>query len=329
MTMNRTRRALNAIMMTVLMVSTVTISLPAWAVYPDKPVKLIVPFPPGGATDLLARLVAKYMGDLTKQTFIVENKAGAGGNVGMEQIALSAPDGYTLGMIITSHAINMSMPNKPNYDVKKNLSPIAILAMSNNILVVNPNVPVKTVAELIALGKQGKAPLNFGSAGNGTTPHLSGELFNQLANIQMKHVPYRGAGPAMVDLIGGNIELMFDAITTATLQIKAGNVRAIAVTGAKRSPVFPDIPTISEAGLPGYFIEGWMGVVAPEKTPPEVIEWLSKSMMQMMQTAEFKAKIIELGMVVGDMDAKNSKVFIAEEVDKWGKIISSIDAKND
>ncbi len=304
-------------------------ALPAGAAYPDKPIRLIVPFPPGGATDVLARVIAVQLGEVTKQTVIVENKAGAGGNVGMEQIARARPDGYTLGMIITSHAINMSMPQKPDYDVTKDLTPISILSLSNNILVVNPKVPAKTLAELIALGKSGKMPLNFASSGNGTTPHFSGELLNQMAGIKMRHVPYRGAGPAMVDVIGGNVEVMFDAITTATPQIKEGRVRALAVTGSSRSPVFPDVPTMAEAGLPGYLIEGWLGIVAPAGTPPDIVKYLSDTVQGIMKTPELKTKVEELGMVVANFDATRSKVFIADEVKKWGNIIQTIDAKND
>ena len=190
-------------------------------------------------------------------------------------------------------------------------------------------MPANTVAELIALGKSGKMPLNFASSGNGTTPHFSGELLNQLAGIKMHHVPYRGAGPAMVDVIGGNVEVMFDAITTATPQIKEGRVRALAVTGSARSPVFPDIPTMAEAGVPGYLIEGWLGVVAPAGTPPEIVKFLSDTVHAIMKTPELKAKVEELGMVVANFDATQSKVFIADEVKKWGNIIKTIDAKND
>jgi len=301
----------------------------AKAQYPDRSVRLIVPFPTGGATDILGRILAKKLGEMSGQSFVVENRAGAGGNVGMEAIARAQPDGYTIGMIITSHAINMSMPIKPSYDVQKDIVAIRTLAISNNILVVNPKVPATTVKELIAVGKENKIPLNFGSSGNGTTPHFSGELFNKMAGINMRHVPYRGAGPAMVDVMGGNIEVMFDAITSAAPQIKAGKVRALAVTGETRSPVFPDIPTVAEAGLPGYFIEGWLGMVAPINIPTESLTWLTKSIGELMRSAEIKEKVEELGMVVSNLDAEKSKEFIAKEVEKWGKIVKLIDAKND
>ena len=301
----------------------------AQAEYPDRSVRLIVPFPTGGATDILGRILAKKLGEMSGQSFVVENRAGAGGNVGMEAIARAQPDGYTFGMIITSHAINMSMPIKPSYDVQKDIVALRTLAISNNILVVNPKVPATTVKELISVGKDNKIPLNFGSAGNGTTPHFSGELFNKMAGINMRHVPYRGAGPAMVDLMGGNIEVMFDAITSAAPQIKAGKVRALAVTGEKRSPMFPDVPTVAEAGLPGYFIEGWLGMVAPANIPSDSLAWLTQSIGTAMRSQDIQDKVEELGMMVSNLDAEKSKQFIAKEVEKWGKIVKLIDAKND
>ena len=301
----------------------------AQAEYPDRSVRLIVPFPTGGATDILGRILAKKLGEMSGQSFVVENRAGAGGNVGMEAIARAQPDGYTFGMIITSHAINMSMPIKPSYDVQKDIVALRTLAISNNILVVNPKVPATTVKELISVGKDNKIPLNFGSAGNGTTPHFSGELFNKMAGINMRHVPYRGAGPAMVDLMGGNIEVMFDAITSAAPQIKAGKVRALAVTGEKRSPMFPDVPTVAEAGLPGYFIEGWLGMVAPANIPADSLAWLTQSIGTAMRSQDIQDKVEELGMMVSNLDAEKSKQFIAKEVEKWGKIVKLIDAKND
>lgn len=302
---------------------------PAMAEYPDRPIRMIIPFPPGGATDILGRIVAKKLSELGGQPVVVETRQGAGGNVGMEAIARAKPDGYTIGMIITSHAINMSMPTKPSYDVKKDIAAIRILSTSNNILVVNPKVPATSVKELIALGRSGTMPLNFASSGNGTTPHFSGELFNKMAGINMKHVPYRGAGPAMVDVIGGSVEVMFDAITTAAPQIKDGKVRALAVTGVKRSPVFPDIPTIDEAGLPGYAIDGWLGVVAPAGIPPEAMAWLDKQIGVAMRSPEIEAKVAELGMVVSNLDYNASTLFIANEVAKWASIVKLIDAKND
>ena len=302
---------------------------PAAAAYPDKSVRIIVTFPPAGATDILARIVAQKLTEESGQTFVVENRAGAGGNVGMEAILRSAPDGYTIGMIITSHAINMSMPNKPNYDVTKDLVPLVNLTLSNNVLVVHPSVPANTVQELVDLSKSGKMSLNFASPGNGTTPHLSGELFKQMTGAKMSHVPYKGAGPAMNDLIGGTVQIMFDAITTAAPQIEANRVRPLGVTGIKRSPVLPNIPTISEAGVPGYQIDGWIGMIAPAGTPPEIVDWLGKNITKVVETQEIQDKIKEMGLVYADMGPDKFKDFIAAEVKKWEAIIKKSEATND
>lgn len=301
---------------------------PATAAYPEKPVRLVVPFPPAGATDILGRLLAQQLTAKSGQQFVVENRPGAGGNVGMESMLRSPADGYTIGMIITSHAINMSMPNKPNYDVTKDLAPLVNLTLSNNVLVVHPSVPAQSIEELIALGKSGKMALNFASSGNGTTPHLSGELFTQMTGAKMSHVPYKGAGPAMTDLIGGNVQIMFDAITTAEPQIKEGRVRPLGVTGIKRSPVLPDVPTIAEAGVPGYQIDGWIGITAPAGTPPDIVQWLSKNITEIVRTPEFQAKIKQLGLVDADMGPDQFKAFLASEVDKWGEIIKKSEAAN-
>ncbi len=323
------RRLLASVLASTAVISLLALPSRAGAEYPDRPIRMIIPFPTGGLTDILGRIVAKKLSELGGQPVVVETRQGAGGNVGMEAIARAKPDGYTIGMIITSHAINMSMPIKPGYDVTKDIAAIRILSTSNNILVVNPKVPATSVKELIALGKSGTMPLNFASSGNGTTPHFSGELFNKMAGINMKHVPYRGAGPAMVDVIGGSVEVMFDAISTAAPQIRDGKVRALAVTGAKRSPVFPDIPTIDEAGLPGYAIDGWLGLVAPAGIPPDAMAWLDKQVGVAMRSPEIVAKVEELGMVVANLDAQASTVFIANEVAKWASIVKLTGATND
>lgn len=295
--------------------------------YPDRAVKIIVPFAPGGLTDILARIIAQRLQEKSGQPFVVDNRAGAGGNVGMEAIARSAPDGYTIGMIITSHAINMTMPPKPNYDVTKDLEPISILTLSNNVLVVNPKVPAKTVQELIDYAKSGNRVLNFASSGNGTTPHLSGELFRQMSGVDMTHVPYRGAGPAMVDVIAGNVPVMFDAISTAEPHIRSGAVRALAVTGAVRSPLLPEVPTMEEAGLKGYVIDGWLGVVAPAGTPSAAAQWLSDGIEEIMNDPEVQKKMQDQGMVVANYTGDKARDFIASEVKKWRTIVTNSGAQ--
>ncbi len=297
--------------------------------YPSKPVKVIVTFPPAGITDTLARIIAQKLSEETGQVFVVENKPGAGGNIGMDAIAQASADGYTIGMVITSHAINMSMPQPVNYDITKDLAPVRLLVMSANILCVNPGVPARSVKELVALAKSKKMPLNFSSAGNGTTPHLSGELFKQMAGVEMQHVPYKGASPAMADLLGGQVQMMFDAVSTAAPHIKAGRIIPLGVTSAKRSPIFPDVPTISEAGLPGYQIDGWIGVVAPARTPPEIIEWLSTHISKVYQTPEVKAEVAKNSLELVDLPPDKFKPFIAAEVQKWKKIIDKSGARVD
>ncbi|MBA4790222.1 MAG: tripartite tricarboxylate transporter substrate binding protein [Pseudomonadota bacterium] len=289
--------------------------------YPDKAVKIIVPFAPGGLTDILARIIAQRLQERSGQPFVVDNRPGAGGNTGMEAVARSAPDGYTLGMIITSHAINMTMPPKPNYDVVKDLTPISILTLSNNVLVVNNKLPVNSVKELIAYGKEKDRNLTFASSGNGTTPHLSGELFKQMTGVNMTHIPYRGAGPAMVDVIGGNVPIMFDAISTAEPHIRSGAVRALAVTGIERSPLLPNVPTMEEAGLKGYRIDGWLGLVAPAGTPTAALQWLSAQTTEIMSDPEVQKKLIDQGMIVANYTGQAASDFIANEVKKWNSIV--------
>jgi tripartite-type tricarboxylate transporter receptor subunit TctC len=301
----------------------------AQGAYPNKPVKLIVTFPPAGITDTLARIIAQKLQEETGQPFIVDNRPGAGGNIGMEAIARAPADGYTFGMVITSHAINMSMGQPLNYDVTKDVAPVRLLVMSANVLSVHPSVPANSVKELIALAKAKKMPLNFASAGNGTTPHLSGELFKQMAKVDMQHVPYKGAGPAMADLLGGQVQMMFDAVSTAAPYIKSGKIRPLGVTSAKRSPILPDVPTISEAGLPGYVIDGWIGVVAPAATPPEIIEWLSSHISKIYQSEEVKAEVKKNSLELVDLPPEKFKPFIAAEVVKWKKIIDASGARLD
>jgi tripartite-type tricarboxylate transporter receptor subunit TctC len=296
--------------------------------FPSKPIKLIVPFAPGGATDILARMIGQKLTQMGGQPVIVENRPGAGGVLGMSAVVRSPADGYTLGMVITSHAINMSMLPKPDYDITRDITAVRKLTTSHNVLVVHPSVPAANVKELIALAKSEKMPLNFASSGNGTSPHLSGELFKQMAQVKMTHVPYRGAGPAMTDLLGGNVQMMFDAIATAKQHISEGKVRALGVTGAKRSPALPDVPTIAEAGIPGYMIEGWLGIVAPAKTPPEVVNWYSTRISEIMRAPEMAAKMQDLGMEVSDVGPNDFQKFIEKEVVKWNKIVVDSDAKS-
>lgn len=296
--------------------------------YPDRPVKLIVTFPPGGATDTLARIIAQELQKETGQPFIVENRAGAGGNIGMEALARAPADGYTLGMLITSHAINMSMGQPVGYDVTRDVAPVRLLVLSANVLTVHPSVPANSVKELIALAKAKTMPLSFASAGNGTTLHLAGELFKQMAKVEMQHVPYKGASPAMTDLLGGQVQMMFDAVTTAAPHIKAGKIRALGVTGARRSAILPEVPTIAEAGLPGFQIDGWVGVAAPAGTSAEIIGWLSTRISRIYQSEKVKAEMKKMALELVDLPPEKFKPFVAAEVAKWKEIIDIAGARD-
>src|SRR5512144_2335881 len=269
----------------------------AWAQdYPTKPIRIVVPFPPGGATDLLARAVAQRLTEKWGQAVLVDNRPGAGGNIGSELVAKSAPDGYTLEMgTVGTHSINASLYAKMPYDHVKDFVPIILVAGVPNVLVVNPALPVNSVQELVAYAKANPGKLNFASSGNGTSIHLSGELFKVMAGVQMTHVPYKGSAPALQDLIGGQVQLMFDNLPPSLPQIKAGKLRALAVTTATRSPALPDLPTIAESGLPGFEASSWFGIVAPAGTPPAIVAKLNAEVAKWLASPEAQEKLLALG----------------------------------
>src|SRR5690349_12578544 len=242
------------------------------ATYPTKPIRLIVPFPPAGTTDILARAVAQKLSETWGQQVVVDNHPGAGGNIGSDIVAKASPDGYTLLMgTVGTHAINPSLYAKMPYDHVKDFAPVILVAGVPNVLVVNPALPVKSVQELIVYGKANPGKLNFASSGNGTSIHLSGELFKTMTGIQMTHVPYKGSSPALTDLIAGQVQLMFDNLPSSLQFIKAGKLRALAVTSLERSSALPDVPTLAESGLPGFEVSSWFGVLAPAGTPNDII----------------------------------------------------------
>src|SRR4030095_4088305 len=243
-------------------------SLACAQTYPTKPIRLVVPFPPGGATDILARAVAQKLTETWGQSVVVDNRPGAGGNIGTELVAKAAPDGYTLEMgTVGTHAINASLYAKIPFDHVKDIAAVILVAGVPNVLVVNPSVPVNSVQELIAYTKANPGKLNFASSGAGTSIHLSGELFKVMAGVKMTHVPYKGSAPALQDLLGGQVQLMFDNLPPSLPQIKAGKLRALAVTSLARAPALPDVPTLSESGLPGFDASSWFGILAPAGTP--------------------------------------------------------------
>jgi tripartite-type tricarboxylate transporter receptor subunit TctC len=298
--------------------------------WPSKPIKWVVPFAPGGTTDILARTVGEKLGAALGQPVIVENRPGAGGGVGAEFVAKSPPDGYTLvGGTISTHAINASLYKSLPYDPVRDFVPITLIARLPNLLVVNPNVPAKNVAELVALMKANPGKYTFASSGNGTSQHLSGELFKSIAGVDMQHVPYKGSPPALQDVVGGQVTMTFDNITTALPLAKAGNLRALAVTTAQRSAVAPEIPTMAEAGLAGYEIGSWQGVFAPAGTPPEIVRRLNTEIVRILKSPEIRDKLTALGAEPVGNTVDEFSAMVKSEVVKWGDVVKRSGARVD
>ena len=298
--------------------------------WPSKPIKWVVPFAPGGTTDILARTVGVKLGGALGQPVIVENRPGAGGGVGADFVAKSPPDGYTLvGGTISTHAINASLYKSLPYDPVRDFVPITLIARLPNLLVINPNVPAKNVAELVALMKANPGKYTFASSGNGTSQHLSGELFKSIAGVDMQHVPYKGSPPALQDVVGGQVTMTFDNITTALPLAKAGNLRALAVTTAQRSAVAPEIPTMAEAGLAGYEIGSWQGVFAPAGTPPEIVRRLNTEIVRILKSPEIHDKLIALGAEPVGNSVDEFTAMVKSEVAKWGDVVKRSGARVD
>ena len=291
--------------------------------YPDRVVKIVNPFPPGGSVDITARMLAQKLSENLGHQFIIENRAGAGGNTGADSVAKSDPDGYTLLFTAPGPlSVNQTLYTKGlPFDPEKDFAPIAIFARTPIVLMVNPNVPVKNVQELIAFAKANPGKINFGSAGNGSTPHLSGELMKSMAKVEMTHVPYRGTGPAMSDLIAGHIQMMFDLLPGSLPQIEAGKVRALANAGAKRAPALKDLPTVAEQGLPGFDAASWVALVAPVKTPAPVLAKLRAEVAKVIASPDIVKRLAELGSEVGTANETEARAFLAAETKKWAAVI--------
>ena len=298
--------------------------------YPTKPIRIIVPFPPGGATDILARAVGVELTKTWGQPVLVENRPGAGGNIGTDIVAKATPDGYTLVMgTVGTHAINMSLYPKMPYDTVKDFAPVTLVASVPNLLVVHPSLPVKTVNDLIELAKSKPGQIYFASSGNGTSIHLAGELFKAMANVSMVHVPYKGSAPAVADLLGGQVSLMFDNMPSSLPHAKAGKLRPIGVTSAKRSPALPEVPTIAESGLPGYEASSWFGLLAPAATPREVVNKLSQTIAASLQTPEMKERLSTQGAEPVGNTPEQFATYIQSEISKWAKVVRISGAKPD
>jgi tripartite-type tricarboxylate transporter receptor subunit TctC len=302
---------------------------PARAAYPERIIKIVVPFAPGGGTDVVARTLAQEMSKEIGATVIIENKPGAGTILGTQSVAASPPDGYTLLMGTFANAVNPTLNPKLPYDAHKDFAAVALLARSFNIVVVNPASPLKSIADLIAAARAAPGKLSYGTYGTGTSAHLAGELFKHMAGVNLATIPYRGASPAITDLMGGQIDVIFTTVASAASLVEAGQLRAIAVTSAERSPAFPQLPTVSEAGVPGYAAEAWYGLYAPAKTPPEIIDRLNRSAAKAVQSEAFKKLGTNEGLVmVAEPPAALDRYFAGEE-ERWRKVIQDAGIKTE
>jgi tripartite-type tricarboxylate transporter receptor subunit TctC len=322
---------MNAMVALVAGIALAPVAPPAGAqAWPAKPIKWVVPFAPGGTTDILARTVGEKLALALGQPVVIENKPGAGGGVGAEFVARAAPDGYTImGGTISTHAINASLYKNLPYDPVKDFVPIVLLARVPNMLVVNPDVPAKNVGELIVLLKASPGKYTFASSGNGTSQHLSGELFKSMSGTDMQHIPYKGSPPALQDVMGGQVTMTFDNITTAWTLAKSGKLRALAVTTASRSSIAPDVPTLAESGLPGFEVGSWQGVFAPAGTPPAIVRRLNAEIVRILGLPDVKEKLSGLGAELVGNTPEEFAVLVKAEVVKWADVVKKSGAKVD
>jgi tripartite-type tricarboxylate transporter receptor subunit TctC len=295
--------------------------------YPQHPVRVIVPFAPAGPTDVIARILGQKLSQSLGQQFVIENQPGAGGNIGIGNAAKSAPDGYTILVVSSSYVVNPSLYDKVPYDPYKDFMPVSMAAASPNVLVVNPSLPANNLKELIALIKANPGKYNFASAGTGTTPHLSGELFKLSLGLDIVHVPFNGAGPAIQSAVGGHTPIAFTALPPAAPMVKDGKLRGLAVTSATRSPALPDVPTIAEAGLPGQEADTLQGVLVPAATPPDIVALLHREIVKAIATDDVKQRFAELGFEAAGTSPEQFAAQIKDEVAKWGKVIREANIK--
>ena len=289
--------------------------------YPTRPVRLIIPFPPGGSNDIVGRMIAAQLGERLGQTMVVDNRGGAGGTIGTELAAKSQADGYTLLLISTAYAFNTSIYRKLPYDPVRSFTPVALLGSGPGVLVVNPALPVNSVRDLIALAKERPGKLNNASAGIGSFQHLASELFRIQAGIEWLHVPYKGGGPAMMDLIAGQADASVGSLIQMLPHLRSGKLKALGTTGAKRSPVLPELPTVAEAGVPGYEATNWWGFLAPAGTPPAIVERLHQEVVAVQTSAETKRRFETEGAEALQMSPPDFGAFIAAETAKWARVV--------
>jgi tripartite-type tricarboxylate transporter receptor subunit TctC len=293
----------------------------AWAqAYPARPVRWIVGFPPAGGADIIARLIGQSLSERLGQQFIIENRPGAAGNIATEAVVRAPADGYTLLMITVPNVVNATLYDKAGYDFIRDIVPVANIDRVPNVMAINPLVPAKTVAEFIAYAKANPGKINMASGGNGTSQHIAGELFKMMTGISMQHVPYRGAGPALTDLLAGQVQVMFDTVSGSVEHIKAGRLRALAVTTATRAQALPDVPTVADV-VPGYEANTFHGVGAPRNTPPDIVNKLNREINAVLAEPGMQARLAELGAAVLPGSPADFGKFIAEETEKWAKVI--------
>ena len=316
-------------LMAILLLACLPVMAGAQSAYPNKPIRMIVPYPPGGPTDVLGRIVAQKLSESLGQQLVVENRPGASGMIGSEIVAKAAPDGYTLLTNASIHVINPSLYPKMSFDALRDFAPVSLIAQVPLILVVNPALPAKSVPELIALGKAQPNLLNFGSSGNAAAPHLAGESFKIATGVRMQHVPYKGSAPALTDLIGGQVQLIFDSMPSAMPHVKSGKIRALAVTTAKRSPTVPDLPTIAESGAPGFDISTWYGVWAPVGTPKDIVNKVAAEMAKALQQPAVRERLAALGAEPVGNTPEEFAAYCQSELAKWSKIVRESGAKAD
>jgi tripartite-type tricarboxylate transporter receptor subunit TctC len=298
--------------------------------YPTKPIRLVVPFPPGGSLDVVARAIGQKLTEAWGQPVVIDNRPGAGGNIGADLVAKSAPDGYTiLEGALSTHAVNVSLYRKMPYDPIKDFAPITLVATTPNVLVLSPALPVNSVSELVAYAKAHPGGLSFGSGSNGSAGHLAGELFKAEAGVDMVHIPYKGAAPALQPLLAGDTQLMFDKLANSTPQLKAGRLNALAVTTAKRSALIPELPTLAETGLPGFDIYTWWGFMAPAGTPKEIIAKWNAEVTRILATPEMKAFFAQQGAEPAPTTPEQFAALIRSEIPKYAKIVKDSGAKVD
>jgi len=290
--------------------------------YPARPIKWVVGYPAGGTTDILARLIGQWLSEHLGAQVIIENRPGAGNNIGTEAVINAPPDGYTVLLVNPANGINASLYRKLNFDFIRDIAPVAGLTRVPNVMEVNPAVPAKTVQEFIDYAKANPGKINWASSGNGTSVHLSGEMFKMMTGVDLLHVPYRGAAPALTDLISGQVQVMFDNMPSSIEQIRAGKLRALGVTTAKRSPALPDVPTVADT-VPGYEASAWFGMGAPKETPPEVVNKLNKAINAALADPNIQARLADLGGIVMAGTPADFGQVIVDETEKWAKVVKA------